>query len=147
MEHLHIPTGALVLVGDGRKALFLRNNGTPAHVQLVTERVLEQDNPRTRQQGTDRPGRYLGPDGAGRSAMEEVDWHQIAEERFADEVADALYRAAHAHRFEQLVVVAPPPVLGRLRAAFHKEVSQRVIAEVPKDLTTHPVPEVSRLLS
>jgi len=58
MEHLHIPTGALVLVGDGRKALFLRNGGTATHVQLTTERVLEQDNPPTRLQGSDRPGRY-----------------------------------------------------------------------------------------
>ncbi len=87
------------------------------------------------------------PPATGCSALEEADWHEIAEGRFADEVADALYRAAHAHRFEQLVVVAPPAVLGRLRQAFRKEVSQRIIAEVPKDLTTHPVAEVSRLLS
>jgi protein required for attachment to host cells len=147
MEHLHIPTGAMVLVGDGRKALFLRNTGTPTHIRLTTERVLEQDNPPTRLQGTDRPGRYQGSSGTARSALDEVDWHQIAAERFAGQVADALYRAAHAHRFEQLVVVAPPEVLGHLRAAFHQEVSRRVIAEVPKDLTTHPIPEMSRLLS
>jgi len=62
-------------------------------------------------------------------------------------VANVLYRAAHAHRFEQLVVVAPPEVLGHLRAAFHQEVSRRVIGEIPKDLTSHPIAEVSRLLS
>jgi protein required for attachment to host cells len=147
MNDVSIPTGALVLVGDGRKALFLRNRGTPAHVELVTERVLEQENPPNREQGSDRAGRYLGPDGASRSAMEETDWHQLAEDRFAQEIANALYRSAHEQRFSALVVIAPPKVLGTLRQTFHKEVTTRLIAEVPKDLTSHPIPEISRMLS
>jgi protein required for attachment to host cells len=147
MNDFRIPTGALVLVGDGRKALFLRNRGNPAQVDLVAERVLEQDNPPTREQGSDRPGRAHGTDGHARSAMEETDWHQLAEDRFADDIADALYRMAHANQFDELVVVAPPKVLGILRGAWHKEVASRIVAEVPKDLTTHSVPEVTRLLS
>jgi protein required for attachment to host cells len=147
MNDVNIPTGALVLVGDGRKALFLRNRGTPEQVELVTERVLEQDNPATRDQGSDRPGRYLGPDGTSRSATEETDWHQLAEDRFAQQIADALYRSAHAQGFSALVVIAPPKVLGTLRQTFHKEVTTRLVAEVPKDLTSHPIPEISRLLS
>jgi protein required for attachment to host cells len=147
MNDVNIPTDALVLVGDGRKALFLRNRGTPAQLELVTERVLEQDNPPTRDQGSDRPGRYLGPDGVSRSATEETDWHQLAEDRFAQEIADALYRSAHARQFSALVVIAPPKVLGILRQTFHKEVTTRLVAEVPKDLTSHPIPEISRLLS
>ncbi len=147
IEDISLPTGAWVLLGDGRKALFLRNAGTPMHVQLVTERVLQQDNPATREQGSDQPGRYLGPDGAGRSALEETDWHQLAEDRFAREIAGLLYRSAHTRRFQQLVVVAPPKVLGSLRAALHPEVARCVVAEVPKDLTSHPLPEISRVLS
>ena len=65
-----IPTDTLVLVGDGRKALFLRNRGGAGHPEFITERVMEQNNPATRDQGTDKPGRYAGPDGASRSAME-----------------------------------------------------------------------------
>jgi protein required for attachment to host cells len=38
-------------------------------------------------------------------------------------------------------------VLGNLRGAFRKEVATRVVAEVAKDLTSHPIPEVARLLS
>ncbi len=147
MAHANVPTGALVLVGDGRKALFLRNRGTPLHPRLETERVLEQDNPPTREQGTDRPGRVSSGDGHSRSAVEDTDWHQLAEDRFATLVAEALYRAAHAHRFEHLVVVAPPRVLGNLRSAFRKEVSDRVVAEIPKDLTGHPLADVAKHLS
>ena len=147
MNDVNVPAGALVLVGDGRKALFLRNTGTPRHVELVTERVLEHDNPPTREQGTDRPGRYLGSDGVSRSAMEQTDWHQLEEDRFTEQIAEALYRRAHARAFEHLVIVAPPKVLGKLRAALHQEVSARVVAEVPKDLTGHPVPDIARHLA
>jgi protein required for attachment to host cells len=146
MARIDIPQGALVLVGDGRKALFLRNRGTPLHVDLATERVLEHDNPETREQGSDRPGRYLGPDGVSRSALEQTDWHQLEEDRFATEISQALYRLAHANRFDHLIVVAPPKTLGTLRSAFHKEVATRVVAEIPKDLTGHSLPEIAALL-
>jgi protein required for attachment to host cells len=144
---LHIPHDALILVGDGRKALFLRNRGNPRRVALVVEQILEQDNPPTREQGTDRPGRANASVGAARSAMEEADWHHIAKERFAVELAEALYRQAHANRFEKLVVIAPPKILGDLRKAFHAEVARRVAAEIPKELTSHPVAEIVRLVA
>ena len=108
MTQVHIPSNALVLVGDGSKALFLRNKGTPRAVELVVERELQQDNPATHELGTDRPGRNHGTDGNARSAIEETDWHERAEERFATEVAETLYAMEHAHQFDELVIVAPP---------------------------------------
>jgi protein required for attachment to host cells len=147
MTQVLIPGDALVLVGDGRKALFLRNKGTARQVELVVERELQQPNPPTREQGTDRPGRKPGSDGVSRSAIEQTDWHARAEEHFAAEIARTLYEMEHSHKFNQLVVVAPPKMLGDLRAAFHSEVAKCVVAEVPKDLTSHPVTELSRLLT
>jgi protein required for attachment to host cells len=145
MSELEIPAGALILVGDGRKALFLRNKGAPTHVELAVERVLEQDDPPTREQGTDRPGRYRGG-GGPKSAFEETDWHQLAEDRFAVEIGDALNRLAHDNRFISLILVAPPKVLGALRTRLHKEAAGRVIAEVHKDLTSQPIPQIARTL-
>lgn len=138
---------SLILVGDGQKALFLRNRGTAQRLDLVVERILEQDNPATREQGADRPGRSMASAGTARSAMEEADWHDLAKERFAVELADALYRHAHANYFDKLVVVAPPRILGNLRKAFHAEVAGRVTAEIPKELTSHPIAEIEKLLA
>lgn len=42
---LKIPHGALVFVGDGRKALFLCNDGDEKFPNLRTETVLLDDNP------------------------------------------------------------------------------------------------------
>jgi protein required for attachment to host cells len=145
MAELDIPAGALVLVGDGRKALFLRNKGAPTHVELAVERVLEQADPPTREQGTDRPGRYRGGEGP-KSAFEETDWHQLAEDRFAAQIGDALNRLAYENKFAHLVLVAPPKVLGALRARLHKEALGRVAAELHKDLTSQPIAEIARTL-
>ena len=141
-----IPANTLVLVGDGRKAMFLRNKGGAGHPDLFADQIMEQDNPPTHEQGTDRPGRYDGPAGGPRSAVEQTDWHQQAEDRFAAQVAQVLYKRAHGHDFERLIVVAPPRMLGTLRSAFHKEVAQKVTAEIAKDLTSRLPAEIGRLL-
>jgi protein required for attachment to host cells len=92
---IRIAHSALVLIGDGERALFLRNEGSPRDLKLVVECILEQDNPPSREQGTDRPGRASSSVGARRTAIEETDWHQLGEDRFASEIAATLYRVVH----------------------------------------------------
>jgi protein required for attachment to host cells len=148
MQQTSIPHDALVLVGDGARAVFFKNTGTVLNPNLVVERVLEQENPPTREQGTDRPGRRAGGDSETvRSAIEPTDWHQLAEDRFATDIAAALYRSAHANRFQRLIIVAPPKVLGTLRKSLHKEVLDRIEAEVPKELATYSVPRIQSELA
>lgn len=142
-----IPHDAWVLVADGEKALILRNEGDGAYPNLQVTRLIEQDNPATRDQGTDRPGRFSDGPSVHRSAVQETDWHRLAEERFARDLADRLYKAAHAGRFDRLILVAPPRTLGELRDALHKEVRARVIAEIDKDLTNHPVHEIEKIVA
>ncbi len=74
--------------------------------------------------------------------MEDTDWHRLAENRFAMEIASALYRLAHADRFQRLIVVASAKVLGRLRKVFHKEVRERIEAEVPKEVAGYSLNEI-----
>jgi protein required for attachment to host cells len=146
MPSYNIPTQALVLVGDGKRALFLRNRGTPVHVELDLEREMEHEDPRTREIGSDRPGRKHGTDGVSRGAIEQTDYHQQAESRFAESIAATLYDMEHAQQFRDLIVVAPPKMLGDLRAALHPEVRTRVVAEIAKDLVSEPLPEIAKHL-
>ena len=147
MNELTVPNEALVVVGDGEKALFLRNKGDAQEIKLEVENVLGHENLATHEQGTDKPGRAFASAGTASSAMEETDWHQLGEDRFAVDIADTLYRLAHANKFEALVVVAPPKVLGTLRKAFHKEVVDRITGELPKNLTSHTIPDIEKLLA
>jgi len=147
MNKLKIPHNAFVFVGDGRKALFLRNEGDEKFPNLKTEKVFEDENPPSHEQGTDRPG-HIGkaPEG-GRAAVEPTDWHDIEERHFARKVAAALEQVVRADKVKALVVVAPPKTLADLRNAFHADVKARVIAEINKDLTKHPVWEIEKHLA
>lgn len=144
---MKIPHNAWVLVGDGEKALFLRNEGDEIAANLVVERMLEQENPPTREQGADRPGRFHDGASPHRSAVRDADWHRIEKDRFARAMADRLYAMVHKGRFDKLVIVAPPHTLGELRQHLHREVTDRVIAEVDKTLTQHPVYEMEKILT
>ncbi|HWM49597.1 MAG TPA: host attachment protein [Xanthobacteraceae bacterium] len=150
MQNIKIPHNGYVFVGDGRKALVLRNEGDEKFPNLKTEEVFhDTDNPRTSEQGSDQPTRgFAGARGAAgpRSAIEQTDWHDLEEHRFARDVAAALERIVRERKIEALVVAAPPRTLADLRQAFHAEVKKRIIAELDKDLTKHPVHEIERLL-
>ena len=81
MNRFSIPHDALVFVGDGQKALFLRNAGDATLLNLTTERVFTDENPPTHDQGTDRPGRVFQSAAKKRSGMETTDWHELEKER------------------------------------------------------------------
>ncbi len=148
MSKLKIPHNAFIFVGDGRKALFLRNEGDEKYPNLKTERVFEDINPATHEQGSDRPGRVSKAfDSSQRSAVEPVDWHRLEEHRFARQAAAAMEEIVRTRKVPALIVVAPPRTLADLRAAFHADVRSRIIAELDKDLTKHPVGDIERLLT
>lgn len=143
---MQVPHDAFVVVADGRKMLFFRNEGDAAYPNLIVERVREQDNPPDREQSSDAPGSAFASNGSGRSSYEETDFHQLEEDRFAAETAERLRKRALNNNFEKLIVIAPPRTLGELRKHYHKEVSGRLIAELDKDLTRHPVREIELAL-
>ena len=148
MTKLTVPHNAFVFIGDGRKALFLRNAGDEKSLNLKTERVFVDDNPPTHEQGTDRPGRAFKRAGTNlRSGVEDTDWHDLEEHRFARHVAAALEQLVRTRNVKALVVAAPPRTLADLRRAFHADVSARIIAEIDKDLTKHPVAEIEKHLA
>ena len=147
MSKIQIPHGAIVFVGDGRKALFLRNEGDEKFPNLKTERVFTDDNPPTHEQGTDKPGRSHSSVGPGRSAVAQTDWHDLEEHNFTRRVAQALEKLVRDTGVEALLIAAPPRTLADLRQAFHKDIKARIIAEVDKDLTKEPVYEIEKHLA
>lgn len=141
-----LANGTWVLIADGEKALFLRNvaDGDDPHLEVVS--AEERENPPTHEQGADRPGRMPDVGPGHRSALADTDWHALEKERFAEDLAEKLYKKAHAGAFDRIVIVAAPHVLGALREKLHKEVADKVVAEVDKTLTNHPLDEIERIL-
>ena len=138
---------AMVLVADGRKMLFFRNKGDRMAPNLEAEAVKVQENPYDRDQASDAPGRAFNSVGSHRSAMQQTDFHEQEEARFAVEATELLKRRALANDFDKLIIVAPPTALGEMRKRYHKEVQSRLVGEIAKDLANHPVPEIEKIIA
>lgn len=141
-----IPHDCLLLVGDGRKALVLRNVGAQRRLKFEPVRVFEHPTPPTHEIGTDRPGRAIAGMGESRNTYETTDWHHLEEARFVHGVEQALTRAVRNQPHAQIIVVLPPKWLGEFRSKMSAALKPHVIGEVAKDLTNHTVAEIERLL-
>jgi protein required for attachment to host cells len=146
VNNLKLKRGLWIVVADGEKALFLENHGDTQYPDLQVVQEMEQENPATREQGSDRPGRYSDGPSIHRSAVEDTDWHRLGKERFADEIAERLYKLAHRGAFKEMVLIAPPQVLGEIRRKLHKEVAEKITVEIPKTLTNHTIVDIENLL-
>ncbi len=140
-----VPHNSFVLVADGRKRLFFRNDGDADALNLVVVEAVEEINPATRHQVTDAPGRASSSVSGGGS-FAGVDAHDVEQQRFAADTAEFLRQCVLAGGLKKLIVIAPPKILGELRKHYHKEVEKRIVRELGKDVTGHPVAEIERLL-
>lgn len=141
-----IPHGALVLVADGKKTLFLRNHGDAGIIDLRTEAHDERADPADRDIRSDSKGVSSPSAGSGRDTKDETDFHQQGEDRWIKDAAEEINRRALSNDFEALVVVAPPKALGVFRKKLHKQAERRIILTVNKEMTDRPIPDIEELL-
>lgn len=96
----------------------------------------------------DRPPRSIESVGGARHAIEP---HTTADEKvsasFARELNEVLERGRVDHRYERLILAAPPRFLGFLHQALDKQVRACVVAELDKELTTLPTSEIHQHLA
>lgn len=127
-----IPAHTLVVVADGTGARLFRNRGDEREVALHQVELRELVN--------------VDDDGPAGSMPGESTGQQIDEATFAKQLAHALNDGAVKQQYEQLVLIADPTTLGRMRPLLHKQVQARIIAEIPKTLTNAPVQDIERAL-
>lgn len=70
--------GTWVVVADSEKALFLNNLTDHENPNLEVIKIESQENPPSREQGANRPGRMPDTGPGQRSAMQDTDWHELA---------------------------------------------------------------------
>lgn len=136
---------ALVLVCDGRKAVFLVNDGPATQPDLKVRDVMEA---KAAAEPSDRPGRRpdrRGADGGkgSLSGMEMPDPHALEAEAFVREIAERLARAVAADAPPAIVLAAAPDVLGALRKHMPENAASLILAEFPKDLAHLPVDRIA----
>lgn len=147
MSKLKLHQGEWVVICDGAKALVLENVGDEKFPNLRTKEVYQQEDPPTREQGTDAPGRSVQSVGTARSAMEQTDWHNQGEQRFLEKLAARLDAALQAGETKSLVIAAPPRALGVLRHAYTPGLRNALRAEIDKDFVRLPLHEIEKHLA
>jgi protein required for attachment to host cells len=146
MEKMTVGTGDWVVVCDGRKALILENIGDRMFPNLHTKEVREHADESTSAQGSDAPGKVHSSVGTARSAIEQTDWHEVAERAFLKALAERLHQAVTTGETRGLTMVASPRALGMIRADYTDAMRKVLHGEVHKDLVKLPVYEIEKQL-
>ncbi len=147
MSEIKLKAGDWVVVCDGRKALILENQGDEKFPNLRMRETHEHEDAKTGEQGTDRPGRVQESTGAARSAVQQTDWHDQAEQDFLKQLVQRLEEAIRKGETQSLIIVAAPRALGVLRPAYSQTVQDAIAAEVAKDMVNVPVYEIEKRLT
>jgi protein required for attachment to host cells len=135
------------VVCDGKKALVLENIGNAKVLNLQTREIYEHPGAKTRELGTDAPGRSFASIGTARGAVEQTDWHAQEEQRFLHQLTERLDAAVIAGKAKSVVMVAPPRALGALRRSYSSHLRSAVRAEIDKDFIKLPVWEIEKHLA
>lgn len=126
----------LVVIADGEHARLVR---PAANHALATERQMDSAtaHQRSAQLGADRPGASFHSGSTAHHAVApRDDPHDLAKERFADEVAAAINAASDT--FDALVLVAPAHSLSRIRDGLDGTAAARLVGTLAKDLVKTP---------
>ncbi len=139
-----------VLLADASRARVLRAperavDGMHAPIETIFESSVEHL--RLGDIMTDAPGRSFQSVGTSRSSMEYRSDPVLDEtRRFAADLLSQLETRLAAGEFDQLVICAPPRMLGLFRDAMPDRIAAAVSSEVAKDFTKLPELELRRLL-
>lgn len=145
---MRLTAQTLLVLADGQKAVFLRNQGHNGQIRLKTLQSFSLDNLASHELGWDRPGRAYARYGVGssRSAYESNDPHEQGEIHFLEGLAQAIEGALASDGFEQLVLMAPPRALAVLREALSPAAQGKVTQSIAKDYLKTPLSDLEQIL-
>lgn len=128
-----------IVVADSAHVATIETTAGDPELHPVEEMHFAAELPPTHELVRDRVGRSFESVGGARHAKDGwTDAHRELKRRFAKRVSTALSTRLAKGRFDHLILIAPPVMLGDLRAAFPKTVRERIRAELPQDLVKMP---------
>jgi len=126
---MKLPKGTIIAVADGEKLNLFRNDGDEAGLKLTSTPGGDIDD---ESQGS----------GSRQSSSGNPDAGQSEEDGFSAGIVSMLNKRVLDGKIDGLVVVAAPRALGEMRKHYHKSLSEKLLGEIAKDLTGHPVADV-----
>lgn len=139
------PTVTWIVIADGDQAKIFEHDGPGRGMHALKDLMTEQAHLKAADIMADKPGRSSNPSSPGTRAA--VDYKtnpvEVRERRFVEQLAAMLDEKHGEGRFQRLVIAAAPAALGDLRPALSDAVKATVLAELPKDLTNIPTPQLA----
>jgi protein required for attachment to host cells len=126
-----------ILIADAARARILSAEGRNGQALTDLEALVHGESRQPDQAlSSDRPGRgWANAGGDARHAMDPPsDPAAVERERFAHQLAARLKSAHHEGRFQHLVIVAAPALLGALRDEIDPVVARCVSHEIAKNV-------------
>ena len=133
-----------IIAADESRARVLQVLDREQRLAEIDDLVNPAGRAQDRELQTDAEPRFNGSQGGPASDSERQGAVEHSARTFAREVGRYLDKARNEHRYDQLVLVAPPKFLGALRKELHKEVEKLVTDELPKDLSWFNAREMER---
>lgn len=116
-----LPHGTVIAIIDGRNLELYRNDGNEAEPDLAP-----MPSPKLDSSNHSGGGHHSSPGNHADS--------QVTEDAHAIAATEWLNREVLGHKFDKLVIFAPPRTLGEMRRHYHKQTEKALLKEVSKDL-------------
>lgn len=136
-----------VLVADAGQARILEVEKPERRLRALPGMTFAHDLPKTHNLVRDRQPRSFESASPTRHPISAgTDPHRAEKEKFAAELAKKLDAQRAEGAFDALMIIAPPQMLGDLRAALSDPVRTALKLELDLDLTKEPDAEISERL-
>lgn len=132
----------MVIVADGTLARFFTIESARSPLTEIEAVAHPDGRAHDREITSDLPGKGAGGGSSKHSYEGETDpkKHNLAE--FAKLISDSIENARNANTLSNLLLVAPPALLGEIRRHLSSEANKKVVFELDKNLTHHSVEDI-----
>lgn len=126
-----------VVVADHTRARFFQIDSSSAPLEEIDNLVHSEGRLHDRDITSDLPGKVKNPGGlgGGHAFEQQTDPKKHEAEVFAAEIVHYLEHAHNANRFERLIVIAEPSILGLIRQHMPHPLNPLISLELDKNLT------------
>ena len=137
-----------ILVANQAEAQIYSANRIPGDLVLVAALTHAEGKAHARDLKSDAPGRVHDRTGQARHAMEpDTGVKEEERRRFVKELVERLKTARFQGKFDQLVLLAAPAVLGVIRKTLNGGLARTVVREIPKDVIGQDVDKIQAQLA
>ena len=113
------PVRTRILIAGGARARIVINDGPGHGIQSVK-------------------GMDFKPEASNSERPDMKDMPQEHKRRFACELGEQLEQKLQDNAFDRMIIFAAPSMLGELRSSLSSHIMNKVVEQVPKDLTHIP---------